>query len=102
MARRLIWSPDAAGDLDAIIRFIERDSPKYASVVARDIFIAVERTLLFPEMGRIVPQLSGGTHREVLAYSYRIIYRVHSDEIHVFAIIHGARDLKTAIEGRKS
>ena len=36
--------------------------------------------------------------REVFAYSYRLIYRVESDQITVAAIVHGKRLLELAMK----
>ncbi len=53
---RLIWSPDAAADLEAICDYIAKDSEYYARVFAQGVINAVERLLIFPESGRIVPE----------------------------------------------
>ena len=98
---KLIWSPEAVDDLEQIVRYIERDSPEYASRVATAIVEAVERTATFPRIGREVPERNDPSLREVLAHRYRIIYRVSSGAVHVAAIVHGARDLTRALEGRR-
>jgi toxin ParE1/3/4 len=96
----VIWSPSAADDLEQIVEFIARDSERYGAQVAADVIGAVERAADFPGAGRVVPELNDTGIREVFAYNYRIIYRVATDAIHVAAIIHGARDLPTALGDR--
>src|SRR5207248_2948012 len=97
---RVIWSPEAADDLEQIVHFIARGSTEYASHTAAEVLEAIERAALFPRIGRTVPELEDDAVREVLAFRYRIIYRIKAEAIHVAAIIHGARDLPTALEGR--
>ncbi|HMP07338.1 MAG TPA: type II toxin-antitoxin system RelE/ParE family toxin [Lacipirellulaceae bacterium] len=45
----------------------------------------------FPEAGRIVPELDRADVREVLIGSYRIVYLVGSDVVHILTVFHGAR-----------
>lgn len=91
MDKRLIWSPEAVEDLEAIAEFISRDSAFYASSVVTKM-LAVSRSLTdSPLIGRIVPELDDNQIRERFVYSYRLIYRVRDDEILVVAIIHGKR-----------
>jgi len=49
-------------------------------------------------MGRVVPELGHSTIREHFIYSYRIVYRIHGDDIHVLAVIHGKRLLDTVMD----
>ena len=98
---RVIWSPQAADDLEQIVEFIARDSERYAAQVAADVIGAVERAADFPGAGRVVPELDDTAIREVFVYSYRIIYRVAGDTIHIAAIVHGARDLSKALADRR-
>jgi len=48
----------------------------------------------FPRSGRKVPEFDDENIRELLAYSYRIIYRVQEDEVLISAVIHGKRILQ--------
>jgi toxin ParE1/3/4 len=47
----------------------------------------------FPLAGRKVPEFDDENVRELLAYSYRIIYEVGKDHVTVAAVIHGRRML---------
>ncbi|MGD0180761.1 MAG: type II toxin-antitoxin system RelE/ParE family toxin [Terriglobales bacterium] len=47
----------------------------------------------FPRAGRKVAEFDDENLRELIAYSYRIIYRVETAEVIVAAVIHGKRDL---------
>ena len=91
MAFQIIWSASAAQDVEAIVEFISRDSIFYASRVAQRIVAAVERCSTFPKMGRMVPEFEDDEAiREVIVYSYRIIYRLKANAIHVAAVVHGS------------
>ena len=93
MAHRVVWSPRAVADVDAIASYIASDSPFYASSVVRQIVALTRRMEQFPFAGRKVPEFDDDNLRELIAYSYRIIYRVEAAQIIVAAVIHGKRDL---------
>jgi len=81
-------------DVEAIATYIASDSPSYANAVTRKI-VALTRTLRdFPRSGRKVPELDDENIRELIAYSYRIIYRVGGRAVIVAAIVHGKRSLE--------
>lgn len=88
---RVIWSPRAVADLDAICEFIARDSDYYARLVGQRILEAVERIPDFPEAGSIVPEYNDERIRERLVYSYRLIYRLKEDVVELVTIFHAAR-----------
>jgi len=89
---RLIWSPDAADDLQNIYDYIARDSQRFANSVVREIVELVERIPQFPHAGRIVPEYQNPAIRERIYKSYRIIYRIHH-VVEIANIVHSARDL---------
>jgi len=93
MARRVAWSPRALADLEAIAEYIATDSNAYAKAVVKRITDQTRSLRLFPHLGRKVPEFDDEGMRELLAYSFRIIYRVDRGEVTIAAIIHGKRDL---------
>jgi len=48
----------------------------------------------FPRAGRKVPEFDDENVRELIVYSYRIIYRLQNDEALIVAVIHGKRILQ--------
>ena len=94
MAHRVVWSPRAVRDLEAIADYIAEDSPAYASVVVRSIVSQTKRLARFPRSGRKVPEFDDENIREVLAYSYRIVYELKPREVTIAAVIHGKRILQ--------
>jgi len=92
VAHRVVWSARALADVEAIASYIATDSPAYAANVVLRI-VGLTKTLSeFPRSGRKVPEFDEDSIRELIAYSYRIIYRVEDAEIIVASVIHGKRD----------
>jgi plasmid stabilization system protein ParE len=94
MAARVGWSQRALRDVEGIADYIAKDSPVYAAVVVRNIIAQTKMLALFPRSGRKVPEFDDDAIRELLAYSYRIIYRVEQDKVIVSTVIHGKRTLQ--------
>jgi addiction module RelE/StbE family toxin len=85
------WTHQALDDLEAICLFIARDASKVAAVFASRAFEATDRLADHPRLGRVVPEFQTETIREVILHSYRLIYRIVDDEVHVLTVHHGAR-----------
>ena len=98
MARKIIWTFEAADDLEAIATYIARDSGFYARSFVREIRDASFSLKEFPERGRMVPEFSNTAVRELFIEEYRLIYRIEESRIVVLGIIHGKRDLKALSE----
>jgi toxin ParE1/3/4 len=94
MAHRIIWSRRAAQDLDSIIEYIAADSPAYAGIVLKNIVHQTRILQRFPQAGRKVPEFDDEDTRELVIYSYRIIYRLQDNEALIVAVIHGKRVLQ--------
>ena len=93
---KVIVREAAARDLDQILDWISRDSPRSATELVRRILARIDRLAIpgLAHMGR--PGLVEGT-RELMEPPYIIVYMVDepADEISVLAIVHGARDRET-------
>ncbi|MBI5043719.1 MAG: type II toxin-antitoxin system RelE/ParE family toxin [Nitrospirae bacterium] len=92
---KIKWTPQSLEDAEAISNFIARDSTYYASMFTVKVFEAVEKLELFPESGRIVPELNRKEIREIILGNYRIIYRVKKDVVEILTVYHSARLLET-------
>ena len=93
MAHRVVWSRRALQDIEAIADYIANDSPAYAAVVVKSIIDRTRMLARFPRSGHKVPEFDDDEIRELLAYSYRIIYRLQQDQVLISAVIHGKRIL---------
>ncbi|MBI5789802.1 MAG: type II toxin-antitoxin system RelE/ParE family toxin [Candidatus Schekmanbacteria bacterium] len=85
------WTSIAREDLKAIHDYIARDSSLYAKKVAQEIVEKSEKLNIFPKIGRIVPEITNSNIREIIIYSYRLIYEIFSDRIEILALIHTKR-----------
>lgn len=94
MGWKVRWTRPAWNDVEAAAAFIARDSPRYAVVFQREAQAAARSLRQFARRGVIVPERPAEHLRQLLVGNYRLIYRIvdHS-EVHVIAVIHGARDL---------
>jgi addiction module RelE/StbE family toxin len=93
MAKRIVWSARALADVESIAAFISSDSPAYAKIVVKKIVKLTRQLARFPQSGREVPEFQDPSLRELLAYSYRIIYKVEKEQVIIASVIHGKRDL---------
>jgi len=93
MDYRVVWSPKALDDVEAIGLYISSDSPSYASAVVKKVLDSARILARFPFAGRIVPEFEDESIREKFVYSYRVIYRIQRRTVTVAAVIHGRRIL---------
>jgi len=85
------WTEQAADDLESIADFIAADSPHYAIIFCIDVLTAVERLGSFPDLGRIVPEVSNQFIRELILGNYRIIYRRYPEAVEILTVYHSSR-----------
>jgi addiction module RelE/StbE family toxin len=101
MACEVAWLRDAVSDLEEIGDYIARNSPSYSTVVVKTLYNAAIDLAQFPRMGRRVPEWDDDRYRERIVYSYRLIYRIVSDDrVEVLAYLHGARLLPDTLRAR--
>lgn len=67
---RVVWTDPAIDDLQEIMDFIARDSPRYALRTGERIYEAVGRLSHGLRTGSIVPEFGVDHFREVLMYPY--------------------------------
>jgi toxin ParE1/3/4 len=92
------WTASAKGDLRKIHEYIAKDSKYYAKRVTDDIIAKTEKLNDFPEMGRTVPELQETNIRELIIYSYRLLYEIKPKKIEILALVHGKRDFLKAYQ----
>ena len=90
---RLLWSPQALRDLEAIRDYIAADSPRYAALVVERIVGGVERLRDFPESGRVVPERNRPEIREVIVQPYRVVYRLRPGVVEIATVFRASRNL---------
>ena len=95
------WTQPAYDDLRAIRDYIARDSHYYAQKVVDEAFDKTDRLADWPEMGRQVPEENDPTIRELIHYSYRIIYQIMETQVDILTVIHGRQEYKNQETIRK-
>mgnify|MGYP001807198891 CR=1 FL=1 len=95
MKKKIVWSQDASDDLIDIVTYIKEKSGKnIANEIYQRIITHVEKIDIFPEGGRVVPELiSIGVLdiREIIENPWRVFYRITSTEIQIISVIDGSR-----------
>jgi len=90
---KVLWMPSALDDLQNIQEFIAKDSVYYANKFVDEAFNATEQIEMFPEIGRVVPEIGIPTIREIIHGAYRIIYELVDNKINIIAMVHVKRIL---------
>lgn len=86
--------------LDDAVAYVARDSRPAAERLLIAALDAASSLGAFSERGRVVPEFSQPSVRELFVQRYRLLYEVTPAEVHILAFIHGARDLtRPQIEG---
>jgi len=95
MASEIRWTFQSIEDLTSIADFISKESPYFAQVQTEKFFTRTEILETHPRAGRIVPEMNSDHIRELIEGSYRIIYRILSDDrIDIIAVHHSSKLLK--------
>ena len=90
---KIIWSPSALEDIKLIHEYIARDSVDQANLFIDKIIKTTDELSQFPLSGRMIPEISQKSAREIIFGSYRIMYRIKSkNALWITGVIHGARE----------
>jgi toxin ParE1/3/4 len=87
------WTESALADLESIHNQIARDSAHYAQAVVDRVTRRCSQIEAFPYSGQMVPEYQREDIREVVEYSYRLIYKISVDTTWILAVLHGATTL---------
>ena len=99
MAYKIRWAHSARTNLKNIVEYIGQNSPRYADVVGNKIAESTKRLSEFPFSGRMIPEERNANAREIIVYSYRVMYRVSPGVVTVFRIVHARQGYQS---GRSS
>jgi toxin ParE1/3/4 len=93
MGYRVIFTPQSQDDLKGIVSFIAKDNPVRARTFGNELIDRALSVSIFPELGRVVPEIDEPSVREIIHGPYRIIYETISnyETIYVLRFWHGAR-----------
>lgn len=87
--------PPIGARVGPIARVYWADSPVYAQRFTERLVQAIERLSFMPRSGRMVREAGYQDNvREIIFESYRIIYRIRSEELlQIITVVRGARNL---------
>lgn len=101
MDRKVVWTEQAYEDINSICEYISKDSRFYAYSFAEKVMEAGDSLSKLSNRGRIVPELSIDSIRELFVFEYRIIYRVKKDLVEILTVIHARRSIKRQLRQYK-
>jgi plasmid stabilization system protein ParE len=86
---RLVYSPEAVEDLVRLRQFVADKDPAAAAHVAAELVGRIEQLLMFPAMGRAVPQSpEPGVVRDFVFGAYVVRYTAHPSALAILRIWH--------------
>jgi toxin ParE1/3/4 len=91
------WADAAETDLTGIVEYGATDSPSNASEILENVRKKASSLQLFPERGRVVPELRDQgvlQYRELMVGPWRTIYRISEKRVYVLS----ALDLRRNVE----
>ena len=88
---KVIWSRQSLERLSEIEDFIARDSPERTERFVDYLTERGNSVSRNPQIGRIVPEISNPSIREIIAKKYRIIYKVQHDAIEILTVFEQVR-----------
>jgi addiction module RelE/StbE family toxin len=91
---KIFWTREALARLREINSYISKDNPEASEVFVNDLVSAAESLAQYPERGRVVPELTIETIRELIYKNYRIVYLIKKKSIEILTVFEGHRLLK--------
>jgi addiction module RelE/StbE family toxin len=90
---KILFTSRAKSDISEIVQYISQDSPQAAREWSESIFESIKSLEEFPSLGRIVPEYSEESIREIIKGQYRIVYKINQseEEIYIVTLHHSKR-----------
>lgn len=86
---RIVWTAEAADNLDAIVAYIELFNPPAARRMGERLIALANSLVDFPERGR---DAGKGRRELTVVPPYVLRYRVEAERVVILRIRHGARE----------
>jgi len=91
---KVFFTARSKSDISEIVRYISQDNHQAAKNWIKSIFNAIKNLEKFPSLGRIVPEYSEETIRELIKGQYRIVYKINQSEAKIYIItVHHSKRL---------
>ena len=87
--RRIVWTDEAIGHLEAIITYVSAFNPAAAVRLGERLIALADGLAEFPDRGRDAGE---GRREMTIVWPYVVRYRVEADRVLILRIRHGARD----------
>jgi len=97
VVHRVIWSPAAIEDVEAIAAFIARDSPRYAAAMVRKILSSTRQLREFPNSGPAAPEFEDPQIRHLVVTQYRVLYRVDGGVVTIATVVHTSQSFDSDV-----
>lgn len=94
---QVLWTNIAENDLKSIIEYIANDSPDNALKIFKRIQQKASDLNVFPEIGRIVPELQDQgilQYRELIVPPWRLLYRISERNVFILAALDSRRNIE--------
>lgn len=91
---KIVWTREALDRLIEIENFIAQDSAQRAEEFIDHMIERSEILKTNEKIGRIVPEISNTSIRELLIKSYRLVYQIKKSEIFILTVFEGHRLLR--------
>lgn len=90
----ITWTNTAQSNLIEIREYIALDSALQADLTIDAIYTKAQVLERFPEIGKKVKELPGKEYKEILYKKYRIIYKLHNENVFIMSVYHSSRLLQ--------
>ena len=90
--RRVVWTTQAREALTEALEHIAEDSRPAAERFLSDCLAAAASLAELSQRGHQVDEATDAEVRQLIVQRYRLLYEVTEAEVHILALIHGARD----------
>ena len=93
----IVWTRTARIDLESILGYVAASSESTAVNIFNSIRYRLSDLILFPEKGRIVPELdfyNVKNYRELVVPPWRIIYKIEASKIYILAVFDSRRNFE--------
>lgn len=99
---KVVWTPLAIKRADDAAAYIAGEKPEAALRWLDGLFDVTDRLEMFPEPGRVVPEIGLAEFREVIyRKAYRVVYRIEKERVAILTIRHCAQRFEESeVRGR--
>ena len=100
---KVVFVTEAKKDIINVARYISVENPGNAFRIIKKIRSKAETLKVNPKRGRCIPELTHFDYdefRELIVDKWRIIYRIHNQEIQIVGVLDSRRDLDDIIYQR--